>query len=94
METFRHVGFPGDWQIEDILARVLSQRPYTPDLLGFGLNDFYALAMVRRGEIDWDRFGSSVSSMTPDCRDAFFVDFIRCRFNETGGVASGRGRKD
>ena len=81
LEAFRHIGFPSEWQLEDVLARVLSRHPHMPDLLGFGVNEFYTLAMIRRGCIDWDHIGNGVSSMSPDCRDVLFVDYIRRRIS-------------
>ena len=89
LETFRHIDFPVTWEVEDILARVLSRHPYQPDLLGFDISGLYALAMIRRGDVDWDRLGSGVSSMTPDCRESFFVDFVRRACNRGAEVGPG-----
>ena len=86
LETFVSIGFLGDWHVEDILARVLSQHPYAPDLLGIEIKDFYALAMIRRGDVEWDQVcGRDVSSMTPDGRDALLVHFLRHRNVGAGG---------
>ena len=73
----------------DILARVLARRPYTPDLLGFSVNDFYMLLMIRRGNIDWNMLGSNVSEMTPTDRDALFVDFVSRKCQRQSGTAMG-----
>lgn len=89
LATFQHVGFPGDLRMEDGLARVLSRRPHTPDLLGFVLNEFCIFLMLRRGDIDWNELRSNVSKMTPDDRDAFFVDFVKRRRQQGHGVAWG-----
>ena len=89
METFRHVDFPVEWGVEDISARILSRHPCDPDLLGFGLTDFYALAMIRRGGFGWGRFGSGFSSMTPDGKDEVLVDFIRRNVRSCDAMAPG-----
>ena len=66
---------------------MLSRHSHAPDLLGFGLSDFYAFAMIRRGDIGWDKLcGRDVSSMTPDGRDVLFVDILRRRIVGAGGV--------
>ena len=88
LETFRHDDFPIEWDLNDILARVLSWRPYNPDLLGFSITDFYMLAMIRSGGIGWDRFGDDFPSMTPHDKDAVLVDFVKRKCVSGSSVAS------
>ena len=84
--TFESIGFLAKWHVEDILARLMSQHFHAPNLLGFEIKDFYALAMIRRGDTDWSQVcGRDVSSMTADDRDALFVHFLRQRIVGTGG---------
>ena len=89
LESFQYIGCPADWRMEDALARVLSRNPHTPDLLSFDVKDLYSLVMLRRGNVDWNILASNVSEMTPDDRDAFFVDFVKRRCQQGGGVALG-----
>ena len=89
LETFRHDDFPVEWDVEDILARILSRHPCNPDLLGFGVHEFYMLLKCRRGQFPFNMLGSNVSGMTPDDRDAFFVDFVKRTRQQGSVVATG-----
>ena len=41
------------------------------------IENFYTLAILRRGDVDWGSLGSGVCSMTLDCRNASLVNYMR-----------------
>ena len=52
LDSYRDGGFPADWNIWDVLARVCAKDPHDSDLHGFIDKDFHLLNMFRTGQVD------------------------------------------
>ena len=75
IDEFSGTGFPVEWDMCNILSRMLAVDPHNSNLLGFDLVKLYALVHLRRREVPGFPY-DGYKHFSLDMLDGVFVDFV------------------